>query len=89
MTQRHNSCSSDTHSVKILLFSVSPYHCVLYACRLLLPMMQSYATAGDFTVAGKIKTALIENAIYYGSYLVIFGILLIYLVIRPDIHIDG
>lgn len=56
---------------------------------LLLPLMQSYSTAGDFTVSGKIKTALIENAIYYGTYLLIFGICLIYVAVRPDLHIDG
>ena len=52
-------------------------------------MMQSYATAGDFTVAGKIKSSLIENAIYYGTYLLIFGVCLIYVAIRPDLHVDG
>ena len=56
---------------------------------LVLPMMQSYANAGDFTVAGKIKSALIENAIFYGSYLAIFVICLVYVAIRPDINIDG
>lgn len=52
-------------------------------------MMQSYANAGDFTVAGKIKSALIENAIFYGSYLAIFVVCLVYVAIRPDINIDG
>ncbi|XP_013409008.1 LMBR1 domain-containing protein 2 [Lingula anatina] len=56
---------------------------------LILPLMQSYANAGDFTAAGKIKSALIENAIYYGSYLLIFGICLIYVAARPDIHFSG
>ena len=51
--------------------------------------MQSYSTAGDFSVAGKVKTALIENAIYYGSYLLIFGVCLIYVAARPDLDIDG
>ncbi|XP_008302158.1 LMBR1 domain-containing protein 2-B-like [Stegastes partitus] len=45
---------------------------------LLLPFMQSYARSGAFSVVGKIKTALIENAIYYGTYLLIFISLLIY-----------
>ncbi|CAH1775347.1 unnamed protein product [Owenia fusiformis] len=56
---------------------------------LILPMMQSYSTAGDFTVAGKIKTALIENAIYYGTYLVIFIVCLIYVAVKPDLHFSG
>ncbi|KAL8571888.1 hypothetical protein ACOMHN_011480 [Nucella lapillus] len=56
---------------------------------LILPMMQSYSNAGDFTVPGKIKSALIENAIFYGTYLLIFGICLIYVAARPDLDIDG
>ena len=61
---------------------------LLCACvcvfRLLLPFMQSYARSGGFSIAGKIKTALIENAIYYGTYLLIFGSLLIYVAIHPE-----
>lgn len=41
--------------------------------------MQSYCKAGEFTAIGKIKFALFENAIYYGSYLLILGVLLIYI----------
>ena len=44
--------------------------------------MQSYSTAGDFTTTGRLKTALYENAVYYGTYLCIFVVLLIYLVIH-------
>ncbi|KAG5835146.1 hypothetical protein ANANG_G00269050 [Anguilla anguilla] len=51
---------------------------------LLLPFMQSYARSGGFSIAGKTKTALIENAIYYGTYLLIFGSLLIYVAIHPQ-----
>ncbi|GBN61157.1 LMBR1 domain-containing protein 2, partial [Araneus ventricosus] len=56
---------------------------------IILPMMQSYSTAGDFTISGKLKTALVENAIYYGSYLLIFGTLLIYVVLQPNSNLDG
>ncbi|XP_054709806.1 G-protein coupled receptor-associated protein LMBRD2-like [Uloborus diversus] len=56
---------------------------------IVLPMMQSYSTAGDFTITGKLKTALYENAIYYGSYLLIFGTLLIYVVLQPNSNLDG
>ncbi|KAJ8381071.1 hypothetical protein SKAU_G00018490 [Synaphobranchus kaupii] len=51
---------------------------------LLLPFMQSYARSGGFSITGKIKTALIENAIYYGTYLLIFGSLLIYAAVHPQ-----
>ncbi|CAL8249328.1 unnamed protein product [Merluccius merluccius] len=51
---------------------------------LLLPFMQSYARSGAFSRVGKIKTALIENGIYYGTYLLIFISLLIYVAAHPQ-----
>lgn len=56
---------------------------------LILPLMQSYSTAGEFTVAGKLRRALIENAIYYGTYLLIFGVLLVYLALQPGMNLDA
>ncbi|XP_050677725.1 LMBR1 domain-containing protein 2 homolog isoform X2 [Leptidea sinapis] len=56
---------------------------------LIMPMMQSYSKAGDFTVKGKLKSALVDNAIYYGSYLFICGILLIYLAFTSGVQLDG
>uniref|UniRef100_A0A668TV17 LMBR1 domain containing 2 n=1 Tax=Oreochromis aureus TaxID=47969 RepID=A0A668TV17_OREAU len=61
------------------------FSCVV---RLLLPFMQSYARSGGFSITGKIKTALIENAIYYGTYLLIFGSLLIYVAVHPELHLS-
>ena len=55
--------------------------------RLLIPVMQSYSRAGDFTISGKLKTALIENAIIYGSYLIIFIVCLIYIAVSPDLDV--
>lgn len=49
---------------------------------IIMPLMQSYLKAGDFTIKGKLKSALIDNAIYYGSYLFICGILLIYIAFK-------
>ena len=70
--------------------TVQCYICYAFShFRLFLPLMQSYSNAGDFTVAGKLKSALIENAIYYGTYLLIFGVCLIYVAARPDLHIDA
>uniref|UniRef100_A0A673K437 LMBR1 domain-containing protein 2-B-like n=1 Tax=Sinocyclocheilus rhinocerous TaxID=307959 RepID=A0A673K437_9TELE len=55
---------------------------------LLIPFMQSYARSGGFSISGKIKTALIENAIYYGTYLLIFCSLLIYVAVTPKLHLS-
>lgn len=55
---------------------------------LIMPLMQSYLKAGDFTIKGKLRSAVIDNAIYYGSYLLICGILLVYLALKPDVHLD-
>ncbi|KAI1295474.1 G-protein coupled receptor-associated protein LMBRD2 [Halotydeus destructor] len=54
---------------------------------LILPMMQSYSMAGDFTVLKKIRSSFIENIIYYGSFAVIFVILVIYVAVRGDLSI--
>ncbi|XP_049844967.1 LMBR1 domain-containing protein 2 homolog isoform X1 [Schistocerca gregaria] len=56
---------------------------------LVLPLMQSYIKAGDFTIRGKLKSALIDNAIYYGSYLFICVILIIYIAVRPSRYFYG
>lgn len=50
--------------------------------------MQSYTKAGDFTFASKLRSAVVDNAIYYGSYLLIVGILLLYIVFK-DPGLDG
>lgn len=55
---------------------------------LIMPLMQSYLKAGDFTIKGKLKAALIDNAIYYGSYLFICGVLLIYIALKPGVQLD-
>ena len=56
--------------------------------RFVLPLLQSYVCAGDFSVVGKLKRAAIENAIYYGSITVVFIVLLIYVAADPHIHIN-
>lgn len=66
-----------------MLHSIISLSKCLFHFRLVLPLMQSYIKAGDFTIRGKLKSALIDNAIYYGSYLFICGILLIYIALRP------
>lgn len=52
-----------------------------------MPLMQSFIKAGDFTLKGKLKAAIIDNAIYYGSYLLICGLLLIYLALKPGVDL--
>ncbi|KAK6737016.1 hypothetical protein RB195_019607 [Necator americanus] len=49
---------------------------------LVLPFMQSYVNAGDFTAYGRVKAALFNNAIYYGLYLLVFALLLVYAIIK-------
>ncbi|XP_035999688.1 G-protein coupled receptor-associated protein LMBRD2B isoform X1 [Fundulus heteroclitus] len=55
---------------------------------LLLPFMQSYARSGAFSILGKVKTALIQNAIYYGTYLLIFVVLLIYAAVHLHLKLS-
>ncbi|KAE9420939.1 hypothetical protein Angca_009583, partial [Angiostrongylus cantonensis] len=49
---------------------------------IVLPFMQSFVNAGDFTVYGKMRAALFQNAVYYGIYLLVFSILLVYAIIK-------
>lgn len=55
---------------------------------LILPIMQSFTQAGEFSVTGKLKSALWDNMIYYASYLFIALILFIYIATKPDLHLD-
>uniref|UniRef100_A0A7G3ADW4 Putative conserved plasma membrane protein n=1 Tax=Lutzomyia longipalpis TaxID=7200 RepID=A0A7G3ADW4_LUTLO len=55
---------------------------------LMMPLMQSYLKSGEFTIKGKLTSAFVDNAIYYGTYLFICGILLIYLIAKPEISLD-
>ena len=71
----------------LIVKSAQKFQCAVF--RVILPIMQSYSYAGNFTVRGKIKTALYENALWYGSYLVIFVILLVYVIVKPELKLDG
>lgn len=50
--------------------------------------MQSYSMAGDFTTFGKLKSALLENLIYYGSFAFIFILLLIYVAAHHTLSLE-
>lgn len=68
--------------IQLSFVTISP-PCTCF-CRLLLPFMQSYARSGAFSTVGKIKTAIIENAVYYGTYLLIFIGLIVYVAAHPQ-----
>lgn len=55
---------------------------------LILPLLQSYLRAGDFTIKGKLRSSLVENLIYYGIYLLICIVLLVYLALQPNVSLD-
>lgn len=44
--------------------------------------MVSFCYSGEFTIRGKLKAALYTNAIYYGTFLLIFIPLVIYVLAR-------
>ena len=54
---------------------------------LVLPLMQSFSQAGEFTFLGKLRSSLWDNAIYYTSYLFIAVILVIYIALQPGLHL--
>ncbi|CAF2502794.1 unnamed protein product [Rotaria sp. Silwood2] len=52
---------------------------------LVLPFMQSICQTGEFYLKGKIRYALRSNLFYYGTLLLIFGILVIYVAINYNL----
>uniref|UniRef100_A0A1I7VB87 LMBR1 domain-containing protein 2 n=1 Tax=Loa loa TaxID=7209 RepID=A0A1I7VB87_LOALO len=49
---------------------------------IVLPLMQSYSDAGDFSSLGKLRSAIYSNAVYYGIYLAVFFMLMIYAAVK-------
>lgn len=57
---------------------------------LILPLLQSYVTAGNFTMFGKIRAAVINNALYYAIYSLCFLAILIYAMLKSvSINIEN
>ena len=56
---------------------------------IVLPLMQSYSMAGDFTLLGRLKSAFVGNAIYYGTFGGLFLIIMIYVAIRSSLDWDN
>lgn len=56
---------------------------------LILPIMQSYSMAGDFTTVDKLKSAVRANLIYYSSFGAIFIVLLIYVIFKSGLDFAG
>jgi hypothetical protein len=53
---------------------------------LVLPFMQSICQTGEFYLKGKIRYAFRSNLFYYGSLLLIFGVLVIYVAINYNLN---
>ncbi|XP_059608169.1 LMBR1 domain-containing protein 2 homolog [Phlebotomus argentipes] len=87
----HNTCQQPwgmvSDSVFLVLWRII-YWSSQFLTWLIMPLMQSYLKSGEFTIKGKLTSALVDNAIYYGTYLFICGILLIYLIAKPEISLD-
>ncbi|VDK38931.1 unnamed protein product [Gongylonema pulchrum] len=49
---------------------------------IVLPLMQSYSNAGEFTTVGKLRSALYSNVAYYGTYLLVFFMLVVYAAVK-------
>ena len=89
--QPHSPCAEpftnvDDDVIKAMWLVV--YWSSFFLTWLILPFMQSYSMAGEFTVLGKMKRSLIENAIFYGSYLAIVLALAVYLLVKGELKFD-
>jgi hypothetical protein len=56
---------------------------------LILPFMQSYAMAGEFTVLGKCRRSLIENCIFYASYILVLLAFFFYLLAKGAFELNS
>jgi hypothetical protein len=54
--------------------------------RIILPFLQSYVTAAQFTIRGKVLAMLKENAIVYGTMVFLVGVLLIYVIAKGELN---
>ncbi|CAH8510387.1 unnamed protein product [Dicrocoelium dendriticum] len=50
--------------------------------------MRSYSTVGDFTALARLRSALLDNVVYYASYSAILIFILIYLLAKKTIVFD-
>jgi hypothetical protein len=57
--------------------------------RIILPFLQSYVTAAQFTIRGKVLAMLKENAIVYGTMVFLVGVLLIYVIAKGELNGDS
>ncbi|CAF4880746.1 unnamed protein product, partial [Rotaria sp. Silwood1] len=53
---------------------------------LILPLMQSFCETGEFSIKGKIQYAIKANLIFYGTLLLIFIILIIYVATKVTLN---
>jgi hypothetical protein len=53
---------------------------------IILPFLQSYVTAAQFTIRGKVLAMLKENAIVYGTMVFLVGVLLIYVIAKGELN---
>ncbi|XP_050544431.1 LMBR1 domain-containing protein 2 homolog isoform X1 [Daktulosphaira vitifoliae] len=54
----------------------------------IMPVMQYYVKSGEFTLKEKLKNAIKSNTVYYSTLLTIVTVLLIYIALKPGVHLD-
>ncbi|KAM7542478.1 hypothetical protein Aperf_G00000016730 [Anoplocephala perfoliata] len=77
----------DMHTLNV--FWISVYWAAQLLTWIILPIMESYAGSGEFTALRKLRSAVIDNALIYGSYLAIFICVMVYLFIKKTIPFDA
>ena len=61
------------------------WNSIYVSYRVVLPLGQSYVLASYFSIWKKFLRSLIENAIFYITFLIIFAILFVYLVVVKEL----
>lgn len=68
---------------RIVVFWRIFYWCAFVFSWIVLPFLQSYNNSAHFTTGGRLRTAVINNALYYLSLLFIFLVILFYVITSP------
>ncbi|XP_050420972.1 LMBR1 domain-containing protein 2 homolog [Adelges cooleyi] len=54
----------------------------------IMPVMQYYVKSGEFTLKDKLKNAIKSNTVYYSTLMTIVTVLIVYIALKPGVHLD-
>ena len=65
-----NKEDKDVHNIINIAYNII-YYIIFFDAWIIIPLLQQYESAGDFTIKGRIKRSIISNLIYYICYIIV------------------